>query len=153
MTILQDNGIVFRVYGQPAPQGSKRYIGQGRMVEMSKKVKPWRRDVVAAAQDALAHLPGFQPFTGPVALRITFFFARPKHHFRQGRFAGELKPAAPVYVITHPDLDKLVRSTCDGLTTAGVWKDDNLAAEIRAAKKYDTVPGASVHLVPLQVTP
>ena len=33
----------FAVLGLPAPQGSKRHVGEGRMVESSKRVKPWRR--------------------------------------------------------------------------------------------------------------
>lgn len=35
----------FAVFGLPAPQGSKRHVGEGRMVESSKRVKPWRRQV------------------------------------------------------------------------------------------------------------
>ena len=41
-------------YGQPAPQGSKRHVGKGVMVESSKKLRPWRQDVKAAAEAARA---------------------------------------------------------------------------------------------------
>ena len=41
----------FAVFGLPAPQGSKRHVGEGRMVESSKRVKPWRRQVAAAYRD------------------------------------------------------------------------------------------------------
>jgi hypothetical protein len=42
------------VYGLPAPQGSKRHVGGGRMIEASKKVGPWREAVVRASTlDAL----------------------------------------------------------------------------------------------------
>ena len=34
--------ITLTVRGLPAPQGSKRHIGRGVMVESSKRVKPWR---------------------------------------------------------------------------------------------------------------
>ena len=43
--------IFIPVRGVPAPQGSKRHIGHGIMIENSKKVKPWRQDVRAAAID------------------------------------------------------------------------------------------------------
>src|ERR1700676_3259288 len=33
------------VRGIPAPQGSKRHVGGGRMIEMSKAVGPWREAV------------------------------------------------------------------------------------------------------------
>lgn len=144
--------LTFRVYGNPAPQGSKKHVGNGVMVESSKHVKPWRQDVVAAALAAIDDMDDFQPYTGPVAVHVTFWFARPKSHFRTGRNAGELKPGAPVFVATRPDLEKLERSTNDALTTAGVWRDDALAAVSRSSKKYDSLPGASVQLVPLQET-
>lgn len=51
--------IAFDVYGEPAPQGSKRHVGGGRMIESSAKVKPWRQDVVAAAREAMADLITF----------------------------------------------------------------------------------------------
>ncbi len=35
-----------------------------------------------------------------------------------------------------PDLDKLIRSTCDGLKTGGLFTDDALIVEIRASKYY-----------------
>lgn len=142
----------FRVYGLPAPQGSKRHVGNGVMVEMSKKVKPWRQDVVQAALDAIRNNPTFETLTGPVAVRVTFYFPRPKYHFGTGKNAGLLKAGAPVYQTTNPDVDKCVRSTFDALTTAGVWRDDNLAADISARKMFDTLPGASVRITPLQVT-
>lgn len=142
----------FRVYGLPAPQGSKRHVGKGVMVESSKKVKPWRQDVVAAAIAAVEADTAFDPFTGPVAVRITFYFPRPKYHFGTGRNAGVLKAGAPVWVATKPDTDKLERSTFDALSTAGVWRDDSLAAKTSAEKRYSDQPGALVSLTSLAVT-
>jgi crossover junction endodeoxyribonuclease RusA len=55
-------GVAFTVRGLPAPQGSKRHVGGGRMVESSANVKPWRADVRAAAEDAMN---GHLPFDGP----------------------------------------------------------------------------------------
>ena len=34
--------LVVVVYGVPAPQGSKRHVGHGILVESSKKLRPWR---------------------------------------------------------------------------------------------------------------
>ena len=40
----------FSVNGlEAAPQGSKKYIGKGRMIEVSKRVKPWRELVRSEA--------------------------------------------------------------------------------------------------------
>lgn len=141
----------FRVYGVPGAQGSKVRTKYG-MRESSAKVAPWRQDVVAAALDAVRNQPDFECLTGPVAARIVFFFARPKSHYRTGKHAGELKPDAPIMVITKPDGDKVLRSTYDALTTSGVWRDDSLVARGSFEKRYDTLPGAHISLTALAVT-
>lgn len=123
------------VVGTPAPQGSKRHVGNGVMVESSKRVKPWRLDVKAAALDARWRT-GHATFTGPVRVEIYFTLPRPKHHFRTGGHANELRPNAPTYVATKPDLDKLLRSTFDALGEAGVWRGDAQIAEVVTHKRY-----------------
>ena len=105
------------VYGLPAPQGSKRFVGhaksgRGIMVESSAKVKPWREAVKWAASGNPTELPPHVP--GPVTVEMIFTMPKPK--------------AAPKSRVTYPDrkpdLSKLVRSTEDALTDAGVWEDD-----------------------------
>lgn len=132
-----------RVYGRPAPQGSKRHVGGGRMVEMSKYVQPWRNDVFAAAVTAMQSHPSDvrahrdrAMFTGPVRMAVVFTIARPKGHYRTGQFAHLLKPAAPAYPAVAPDLSKLIRSTEDALTVARVWTDDALVVRHDVAKVY-----------------
>jgi crossover junction endodeoxyribonuclease RusA len=128
----------------PAAQGSKRHVGNGVMIESSKAVKPWRQDVVAAADRAMNNDPQFEMFTGPVEVTIDFFFARPKSHYGSGRNAGTLKVAAPTYVDKRPDIEKLERSTHDALTTAGVWRDDALVVKHSGAKRYGLRPCAVI---------
>lgn len=125
MTIFHVTGIT------PAPQGSKRHVGGGRMVESSAKVRPWRE---AVRQEALA--TGLPITARPVFLRLSFTFARPKGH-RNAK--GQLRPSAPVDHITRPDLDKLCRSTLDGLTGV-LFCDDSQVAFMVASKAY-ALPG------------
>lgn len=140
-------GLTIVVYGQPAPQGSKRHVGNGRMVESSKAVKPWRADVRDAAErlvrcgcgctDACGALARGYPLDGPLVVRMVFTAARPKSHYRTGRNAHLLAVSAPARPATTPDLSKLARSTEDALTTAGVWADDARVVEYeRLAKVY-----------------
>jgi crossover junction endodeoxyribonuclease RusA len=141
------------VCGVPAPQGSKKgfavkknkqYTGKVAMVESSKKVKPWRQDVKSAALDARGVTP---VMTGDVRVYVTFWFARPRSHYRTGRNSHLLRALAPVRPCGRPDLDKLVRSTCDGLGEAQVFGDDAQISDIQASKRYATpqqIPGASI---------
>ena len=120
-----------RVNGIPAPQGSKRHVGNGRMIESSKAVGPWREAVRAETQRIM-----ISPLTGPVRVDVAFILPRPKGHYRTGRNAHLLRDAAPARPCGTPDLDKLVRAVLDGLTAGGAWKDDGQVATMAAGKYY-----------------
>ena len=142
----------FSVNGIPGAQGSKRHVGNGVMVESSKKVKPWRSDVRDAAEKAAAVHPDWcGPIGVAVEALVTFRFARPKSHYRTGRNAHLLRDAAPrrPSTKTHGDIDKLLRSTFDALTTSGVITDDALIVDVASRKvwcKPGEAPGATVVL-------
>ena len=134
--------IELTVYGTPAPQGSKRHVGNGILVESSRKVTPWREAIVSEA--LRQKLEGLR-MPGPVVVRMTFYLERPKGHTTP---KGARRASAPVFPARKPDLDKLVRSTLDGLTQAGIVTDDAVVTTIHAAKRYaDTRPaGAAISI-------
>lgn len=149
----QQLAVEFRVNGLPAPQGSKRHLGNGIMIESSKKVRPWRTDVQLAAERFYAG----DIISVPVHLSIDFFFARPKSHYRTGKYSDLLKADAPLYASTHRlgDLDKLLRSTIDALSfvTGGcVIRDDCLVVSLSSTKRYTSngeFPGAAIKVLKL----
>lgn len=129
--------IEIRVYGKPAPQGSKNHKGKGRMVEDSPYVPTWREAVKNAAKAVMDATPGFITLDGPLIAEMVFTFARAKSHYRTGRNAHLLRDAAPLRPASPPDVSKLVRSTEDALTDIGVWADDARVVEYtRVAKVY-----------------
>lgn len=113
-----------RVDGSPAPQGSKRHVGNGRMIESSKAVAPWRMAVAWTAHDA-AVKQGWVCADGPVLVSMQFFL-QPPQRMPKGRTRPTVKP----------DIDKLARSTLDALTTAGVFKDDAQVVVLSVSKDY-----------------
>lgn len=124
----------FRVDGTPAPQGSKKAFNQGGrcvLVESSKKVKPWREAVAKAAKE---NIP--EPLKGEIHLTVEFALPRTK--------AMGDKPAPPM--IQRPDIDKLLRSTCDGLSGAA-YEDDSQVTLVTACKRrarHGEEPGATI---------
>lgn len=130
--------LVIEALGMPAPQGSKRYVGNGIMIENSPRVKPWREDVKQAALYALYANPEWDRELAQVFMHVVFTLPRPKGHYRTGKFAALLRDGAPVLHSSKPDLDKLLRSTCDALTTAGVYADDSRIVQVFAQKAYET---------------
>ena len=128
------NGIEFFVEGVPAPQGSKRHVGRGILIESSKRVKPWRSDVRIAAQEARGdRSPAPKP--RPIYLTLTFWFPRPKSHYGTGRNASILKLSAPTSMTVKPDIDKLERAILDALTGV-LWEDDSQVVHLAATKGY-----------------
>jgi Holliday junction resolvase RusA-like endonuclease len=112
-------GFAFYALGEPGPQGSKTRTRYG-MKESSAKVKPWRESIVAAAPTIDRRLDG------PLAVQRVFTLPRPK--------AAPKRLTRPA---TTPDLDKLARSTCDALKTAGLIADDSRISEfVRLAKVW-----------------
>lgn len=115
-----------RVIGTPAPQGSKRAVARGVLVESSTKVRPWRDAVAYAVHQrmrATGHI-GWQ--IGPVTVAITFWLHRPV----------SLPKTKVCWPWHRPDLDKLLRSTFDALSESGVWRDDAQVVTCHARKRY-----------------
>ena len=143
---------MIRVYGEPAPQGSKRAYVRGTravLVESSAKVKPWRQAIVAAV---LQQEPNLR-LAGPVCVRATFFHKRPKAHYGSKQGQPYLKPTAPTWVAKTPDLDKVLRSTLDGLVDSGLIADDSQVVVIHAQQRYsgpDEREGAVIHVTPAE---
>ena len=133
----------FTVVGKPVPQGSKRWLPGGRMVEANSALRPWRATVTSAAADAMQRRE-FVKQHGPVMLICEFTFTRPKAHYGTGRNAGIVKDNAPMFVHTKPDLDKLVRAVQDVMSDAGVWGDDDQVVSLTATKRYAEQAGVVV---------
>lgn len=124
-------------YGTPVGQGSKKHVGNGRMVEVAKGHRRWRGVVEAATRQAMTNNPAWDTTHTALWLTADFYMPRPKSHYRTGRFAHELRPNAPGWLCaTGTDLDKLVRAVGDALTCAGAIVDDRRIVAIHAVKRY-----------------
>lgn len=127
--------VEIKVYGVPAPQGSKdaipvykgrgpdrRFTGKVVQRESSSAVAPWREAVRQEAVTEMA-VAALEPFTG--AVEVIVVFTLPK-----GKSVRRSLPAV------RPDLDKLLRSTLDALKDAGVYGDDGQVCRIVTDKFY-----------------
>jgi crossover junction endodeoxyribonuclease RusA len=118
--------VSFTVYGKAEPQGSTRaFIPKGwkRAIITSDnpKLKSWRQELAKVSMQACRHKGEF-PLSEAVGVVLTFIFAPPK------------KPKS-VYKTTRPDLDKLMRSTLDGMTGI-VYDDDSQVVKAELSKGY-----------------
>ena len=139
--------ITLEVYGFPAPQGSKA-VYNGRVVEQSAKtLKPWRKAIADACHEWVTDDHVF--LLGPVKIEIDFYLVRPP----------SVKMNKRAFPIVPPDIDKLCRSTLDGVSQGLngkvgdglIWEDDSLVVELIARKYYadDREPGATITITAL----
>jgi crossover junction endodeoxyribonuclease RusA len=125
------------VAGIPAPQGSKRHVGGGRMVEASRAVGPWREAVRAETQRVMT-AKKLTTCSEPVGIRIEIRLPRPKS-----------APARVTLPAKRPDLDKLCRAVLDGIVSGGAITDDGQVVILEAYKDYATPhrpPGCVIEL-------
>ena len=90
-----------------------------------------------------------KPFSCPLRVGITFYFARPKSHYGTGRNAGKLKLNAPRLHTKRPDrdnLDKFVLDALDGV----FWLDDSIVCDGRLRKVYSERPRTEIEIEILQ---
>jgi crossover junction endodeoxyribonuclease RusA len=153
--------IELRIHGLPAPQGSKAFKGMnnaGRAIlrESSKNVGPWREAICWQSREQYKG----EPLEGDLKISIDFWLPRPKSHYRiiDGELSNQIKPGKPIYcqAATKGDVDKLLRSTFDGLAakTGGcVAQDDRQFVKLKEIGKYYVSetegPGAWIKVVKL----
>lgn len=127
---------------EPAPQGSKRYLGNGRFIEASKKLEPFRQAVGQAVKDLYERTGDTSTFSVPVEVTATFVLPKPKTVKR-------LWPSVA------PDLDKLQRALGDSVSLekycgTPLIEDDALIVQWNAEKIYGTREemGVTFEIVP-----
>jgi len=116
--------LTLTVYGRPAPKGSMRALGPGRMIESNTNVAPWRAAICAEAlAQPVRHLDG------PLAVRITLTVPKPK----------TTKDSGPI-TRSSGDVDKHLRCVLDALQDADLIADDARVVSATVSKVW---PGTS----------
>ena len=127
---------------ESAPQGSKKHVGRGIMVETCKRLKSWRKEVSLRAKLIVDEI-----IEKPVEVEVVFWFKRPLKHYLPN---GMLRQSAPVYITNKNkgDLDKHCRALLDSLTKSA-FADDSQVVSLHAVKKYcetESQTGATIKI-------
>lgn len=112
----------FFVLGNPAPQGSKRHVGRGVMVESCKRLPAWRDSIVWAAVQARGTNA---PLDGPIRCTMVFTLPKPASAPKKRRTWPDKKP----------DLSKLIRGVEDALVDSGIIVDDARIVDFGRTRK------------------
>jgi Holliday junction resolvase RusA-like endonuclease len=155
------------VSGNPAPKGSVHayaaknkaghYTGNVGLRQDATSYPAWNEAVRSEGQRKMA---GAAPLTGALAAAVTIRFARPKSHYRTGKFSQQLRPDAPVWPIegrASKDIDKLLRAIFDGLKQGGVIGDDSqiplVGPLMRVYCEPGETPGADIWINKAPIKP
>lgn len=127
---------------ESAPQGSKKHVGRGIMVETCKRLKSWRKEVSLRAKLIVDEI-----IEEPVEIEVVFWFKRPLKHYLPNKM---IRQSAPVYITNKNkgDLDKHCRALLDSLTKSA-FADDSQVVSLHAVKKYcdtESETGATIKI-------
>ena len=146
------DALIFTVRGTPVPQGSARAFVRGaRAIVVTQGKGPitgWRDAVATEARFAMGDRPILR---GLVRVDVDFRLQRPQAHYRGPAALGVLRPTAPHWHGSRPDVDKLARAVLDALTGV-VFADDGQVASLDASKQFSDpgAPGATVTVTVLE---
>jgi Holliday junction resolvase RusA-like endonuclease len=120
--------IAFTVLGEPVPQGSSRAfyvpkLNRAVITNANPRTRIWRSSVSDAARSARGDA---LPLEGVgVEVLVEFYLPRPAS-----------APKRVTVPAKKPDVDKLLRAILDGITDAGVWRDDAQVVRVVATKVF-----------------
>jgi Holliday junction resolvase RusA-like endonuclease len=130
------------ILGDPKPQPRHRHywaFGHSNTYDPAKADKGTFASIVQ--RDAPA-----EPLNCPIMLEINFFMGRPKGHYGVGKNAYILKPNAPEWHTSRPDLDNLEKFVKDALNKI-YWKDDSIICQTICRKIYsDRTPRTEINI-------
>jgi Holliday junction resolvase RusA-like endonuclease len=135
--------ISFFVPGEPTALKRHRMFRRGKFLGSYDPSKGDKADFLAKAMQYRSD----KPFEGAISLMCSFYFSRPKSHYKGGKYCDILKSGAGKWKVSRPDLDNLEKFILDSLN--GVYfKDDRQVVSMASQKQYcDTehpAPGAQI---------
>ena len=81
-----------------------------------------------------------------VSVEIVLYMPRPKSHFG----AKGLKPTAPQWHTSKPDVDNCAKAIQDAMTDFQFWKDDSIVCDLSVRKVWTiSKPGAQITVLPM----
>lgn len=120
------------------PRAKARACGKFAQVYNPKTADDWKMIVRHEAQKAWRESGHISPWEGALCVDLTFYFPRPKGHYRSN---GQLKPTAPKWHTSKPDRDNSDKAILDALTNLGLWHDDKQVCDGKIQKFYTNFAG------------
>jgi len=139
MVIEHDEAIRLTVLGEPTAQKRHRHVSKGGFTRSYDPSAADKGDFLSIVQNNAPE----KPFDCPLRVDVTFFFSRPKSHFKSGKNSHILKDNAPVWHTSRPDRDNLDKLVMDSMSKV-FWRDDSLVCAGEIQKLYSDNPRTEI---------
>lgn len=144
--VKHDGTVHFFVPGKPQGKGRPRAVARGKYVRMytPEKTASYESTVALAASQAMG---GRQPIDGPVSVVMQIAMQVPASWSKRKQ-ANALDGI--VLPTTKPDADNVVKAVFDAINGV-VWCDDTQVVDLRLVKRYQTTPGVTMIVSPMEL--
>lgn len=129
------------ILGEPKAQKRHRHVSMKGFTRQYDPSAPDKADFLAVVQN---NAPD-KPLDCPIRLEASFFFSRPKSHYKTGKNSHIMKDNAPVWHLSKPDSDNLYKLVSDALNKI-FWRDDSLLCDVLIKKQYCTNPRIEIKI-------
>lgn len=138
--------VVGEVKGKPRARLSRRNRHDAPVMYHPTTAKGWEYPVGIALTDLATKIG--HPISTPVRINITFYFERPKSHWRKTAMYKILLPSAPIYHDTRPDRDNCDKIILDQAQAVGLITNDCHVVMGSIEKRWAThePPGAMIEI-------
>lgn len=129
------SAISFFVAGTPKGQPRVRACIRGKRAGVYDPgtADGWKRDVLTAWI-----LAGKPAFSGPLRMELEFTIPRPASHHKGNDKAKPLKPSAPLFHVSAPDIDNLYKAVADILQVSGAYTNDCAIWNTRIIRRWES---------------
>lgn len=144
--LKRDGSVRFFVPGKPQGKGRPRAVARGKFVRMytPEKTVSYESTVALAASLAMGDR---QPIDGPVSVVMQIAMQVPTSWSKRKQ-ANALDGI--VLPTTKPDADNVVKAVFDAINGV-VWCDDTQVVDLRLVKRYQTTPGVTMIVSPMEL--
>lgn len=129
------------ILGEPSAQKRHRSVRFGGSIRQYDPSASDKGDFLSIIQKNAPE----KPLDQPLRVDCSFYFSRPKSHFRTGANSHILKDTAPLWHTSRPDRDNLDKFVMDSMSKV-YWRDDSVVCAGEIVKKYDSNPRTEIKI-------
>lgn len=131
----------FVIPGVPIAKARPRFYRRGNFVgtynQQTTEEGRLRLDIARQLPDS------WELIQKPICIICRFYMKRPKNHYGTGKNSKTLKPSAPLFHTSKPDIDNLQKTVYDCCNQI-VWMDDACVIESASRKEYSENPRTEI---------